>query len=380
MGVLKSVLKMVLGLAIGIVAGFLIAGIIIVGFTDTSMSEFIDKLKSTSFSESVIAAVVGALAFIVSGIILVIIHETGHLVCGIMSGYSFVSFRIFNFTIIKIDGRLRVKRFSIDGTGGQCLLTPPDLPLEKIPVEWYNFGGVFFNIIAMLAVAPLLLVKGHPFMTECVVIFMLAAFLLILLNGIPMKLGGVGNDGYNMILLRKSMIARRGLVVSLRANVLIQEGVRPKDMPDALFVIPEKIDYRNPLEVTLPMMAASRLVDELRYSDALAEYEGLYTHKDEVIPLYVKEIACELVFLRLMNDDMAGAAALLDDKLRKYIEAYRKVMSSKERILCAVALKLDNDKEKALSIYENLKSRESDYLLQGEVKSDLAIMRDMLGL
>lgn len=56
MGVLKSVLKMVLGLAIGIVAGFLIAGIIIVGFTDTSMSEFIDKLKSTSFSESVIAA------------------------------------------------------------------------------------------------------------------------------------------------------------------------------------------------------------------------------------------------------------------------------------------------------------------------------------
>ena len=81
-----------------------------------------------------------------------------------------------------------------------------------------------------------------------------------------------------------------------------------------------------------------------------------------------------------MNDDMAGAAALLDDKLRKYIEAYRKVMSSKERILCAVALKLDNDKEKALSIYENLKSRESDYLLQGEVKSDLTIMRDMLGL
>lgn len=380
MGVLKSVLKMVVGLAIGIVAGFLIAGIIIVGFTDTSMSEFIDKLKSTSFSESGIAAVVGALAFIVSGIILVIIHETGHLVCGIMSGYSFVSFRIFNFTIIKIDGRLRVKRFSIDGTGGQCLLTPPDLPLEKIPVEWYNFGGVFFNIIAMLAVAPLLLVKGHPFVTECVVIFMLAAFLLILLNGIPMKLGGVGNDGYNMIVLRKNMIARRGLVVSLRANVLIQEGVRPKDMPDALFVIPEKIDYRNPLEVTLPMMAASRFVDEMRYAEALTEYEGLYGHRDEIIPLYVKEIACELVFLRLMNDDMAGAAALLDDKLRKYIEAYRKVMSSKERILCAVALKLDNDKEKALSIYENLKSRESDYLLQGEVKSDLAIMRDMLGL
>lgn len=380
MGVLKSVLKMVLGLAIGIVAGFLIAGIIIVGFTDTSMSEFIDKLKSVSFSESVIAAVVGAVAFILSGIVLVIVHETGHFVCGIMSGYSFVSFRIFNFTIIKIDGRLRVKRFSIDGTGGQCLLTPPDLPLEKIHVEWYNFGGVFFNIIAMLAVAPLLLVKGHPFVTECVLIFMLAAFLLILLNGIPMKLGGVGNDGYNMIILRKNMIARRGLVESLRANALIQEGVRPKDMPDALFVIPEKIDYRNPLEVSLPMMAASRLVDEMRYADALTEYEGLYGHRDEIIPLYVKEIACELVFLRLMNDDMAGAAALLDDKLRKYIEAYRKMMSSKERILCAVALKLDNDREKALSIYENLTSREGDYLLQGEVKSDLAIMRDMLGL
>lgn len=79
-----------------------------------------------------------------------------------------------------------------------------------------------------------------------------------------------------------------------------------------------------------------------------------------------------------MGGDEKGAAELLDDKLRKYIETYKKVMSSKERILCAVSLRLDHDPDKALSIYENLRDRAGDYLLQGEVRSDLAIMHDML--
>lgn len=54
------------------------------------------------------------------------------------------------------------------------------------------------------------------------------------------------------------------------------------------------------------------------------------------------------------------------------------MMSSKERILCAIALYLENDTQKAHEICDNLRKRQNDYLLQGEVKSDLAIMADML--
>ena len=125
-------------------------------------------------------------------------------------------------------------------------------------------------------------------------------------------------------------------------------------------------------------MAASRLIDEFKYREALDKFESLYTHKDEIVSLYVKEIECELVFLRLVCGDKAGAEELLDDNLKKYIKAYNNVMSSKERILCAIALLLDDNRDEAMAIYEDVKRRELDYLLQGEVKSDLAIMQALL--
>lgn len=375
---LKTILKLIVSLIIGIIAGLIIATIIIVCFTDTTFSEFVDKLTSARLADGLIAGVAGIMSFVVSVALLVIVHEAGHLVCGLLSGYRFVSFRIFNFTFIRIDGKVRIKRFSIAGTGGQCLLTPPDLPLDKIPTGWYNFGGILFNLIALLAVFPIFFIKGHPFLAEFAVIFCLTDCFLILLNGIPMKISGAGNDGYNMLLLNRDQMSKRGLMISLRSNALIQEGVRPKDMPDEWFAVPEKINYRNQLEVSLPLMASSRLIDEFKYREALDKFESLYTHKDEIVSLYVKEIECELVFLRLVCGDKAGAEELLDDNLKKYIKAYNNVMSSKERILCAIALLLVDNRDEAMAIYEDVKRRELDYLLQGEVKSDLAIMQALL--
>lgn len=375
---MKAILKLLVGVAIGITAGLFIAANLIACFTDTTFAEFITKLKSTDFGEMMLAAGVGILAFLISQMCLIILHETGHLVCGLLSGYKFMSFRIFSLTFIKIDCRLRIRRYSIAGTGGQCLLTPPVLPLEKIPTGWYNFGGVLFNIVALLAVFPLFFVKLNPFLSECVVIFALTDAMLILLNGIPMKVSGAGNDAYNMLLLRKNPLAKRGFVIALRSNALLQQGVRPKDMPQDWFAVPETINYRDQLEVSIPMMAAGCLIDELRYADARTAYENLNNHKDEIIGLYVKEIACELVFLRLICGDIDGAKELLDENLKRYIKTYRKVMSSKERILCAIALKLDGNRKEATAIYGEVKKRRQDYLLQGEVDSDLAIMSDIL--
>ena len=68
---------------------------------------------------------------------------------------------------------------------------------------------------------------------------------------------------------------------------------------------------------------------------------------------------------------------ILDKELRRYVAAYRKVMSSKERLECAIALYLDGDRNRAEKIFSNLDKRRNEYLLQGEVKSDLALMERM---
>ena len=376
---MQTLLKIIGGLLIGILIGLLLSTAGIVLFTDKSLEEVISAFGKLQPGEGLLSIITGIGALIVSLFLLVTIHEGGHLVCGLLSGYRFVSFRLFNLTVIRSEGKLRVKHFAVAGTGGQCLLSPPDLPLKDIPVVWYNFGGILANIAAGLIVLPLLWIHTlPPLLYESVVIFLLTDLFLILTNGIPMQTGGIGNDASNIIMLRKNETSKRALMLQLRSNALIQEGVRPKDMPAEWFVTEGEPDYRNPLEVSIPLMEASRLIDEMKWDEAHAAFRRIYIHKTELMPLYTLETACELVFTSLVTGDTDRARELYDTKLKRYIETYRKVMSSKERILCAVALHLENDPGKARSIYDTLARRRDSYLLQGEVKSDLAIMDAML--
>ena len=43
----------------------------------------------------------------------IIIHEAGHLVFGLLTGYKFSSFRVASFMWLKEDGKLKLKRLSI---------------------------------------------------------------------------------------------------------------------------------------------------------------------------------------------------------------------------------------------------------------------------
>lgn len=375
---MKKILKIVFSLILGMGIGLVITTLFAVLLTDISLSEFIEKCKSIEISEMGVSLLVGMLATAVSTAILVVSHEAGHLIFGLMSGYKFVSFRIFNLTIIRKDGNFGIKRFSIAGTGGQCLLQPPNKPIEKISTAWYNIGGVLVNIIEVIVAVILMPLFSNAFLSECLFIFILIGVVLIIFNGIPMKLGGASNDAYNMFALRKNLIAKRGLIDALRINCESQNGRRLKDMPESWFEVPENIDLKNQLEVSIPLSAASRLVDTMDFHVAQKMFEDMYVFKDSIIPIYIKEIVCELIFLRMTNGETAKAEELLTPDMKRYIDTYRNVMSSKQRILCAIALYLDKDRNKALTIYDSLKSREKEYLLQGEAKSDLAITQKIL--
>lgn len=379
MEVVKIILKIVVGLAVGVLIGLVIGGGIGLLLKGGSPSEFISKLLDIDLLEGAGVILAGIAGFIVSLFLLVILHEGGHLVCGLLSGYRFVSFRVFNLTFMRdADNRLRIKRFSVAGTGGQCLLAPPDLPLEDIPVTLYNLGGIIANVLALIIALPFLWAGLSPLATDLLFIFIITDIFLILMNGIPMQAAGIGNDAYNMRLLRREPECKRGLIIQLRSNAMIQNGVRPKDMPAEWFTVPENINYHNPLEVSLPLMEASRLLDMMEWQNAYDRFNALYAHKDKIMPLYVKEIACELAFAAMITGRIQQAVDLLDKDQMKYIMAYRKVMSSKERLICAKALYLDNDRAKAESIYNRVLADSPRYLLQGEVKSDLAIMEAIL--
>lgn len=149
-------------------------------------------------------------------------------------------------------------------------------------------------------------------------------------------------------------------------------------MPEEWFRYDSYIDYGDALEVYIPLAAASRLIDMEKMEEAYQVLEELYSHKDIVMPLYVNEIACELLFTALATGRTDRAKEILDDNLRKYIETYSKVMSSKQRVLFAEDIFINNSRDKAMERYERLRSESDRYLLRGEVISDLAVMESLL--
>ena len=88
--------------------------------------------RSAKSGMQIIPLIIEFLIFIpVLFILQIIIHEAGHMLAALTSGWEFLSFRIFKFTISRKDGKFHFSVFHIPGTVGQCLMMPPEQPLSR---------------------------------------------------------------------------------------------------------------------------------------------------------------------------------------------------------------------------------------------------------
>lgn len=235
-----------------------------------------------------------------------IIHEAGHLLFGLISGYRFSSFRIGSFIWIKEGEKLRVRRLTIAGTGGQCLMSPPALKDDDIPVTLYNLGGSLLNVITGIVFLLLYWVTGRTsYISIC---FLMAGILGITMagaNGIPLRMGMVDNDGYNTLSLRRSKTARKAFLLQLMVNEKITSGVRLKDMPEEWFTQPDDEDLRNPIIAAVAVLGCNRLVDELRFAEAEARIAHILDRDTGIVDLHRNLLTCERIYMELIGQNRA---------------------------------------------------------------------------
>ncbi len=377
---MKQILKLIGSLLLGGCIGFIGVTIILVLFTDISFNQFMEKLQKVEALEMIGVMILSFVTFILTCLLQILLHEGGHLIGGLLSGYHFVSFRILNWTIIKEEGKMRIKHFSIAGTGGQCLLTPPEKPVKEVPVILYNLGGVIMNLLtATLSLILLITIEKLPYPIELFLIFnCIVGYFLGILNGIPFNFGAISNDANNMRLLLKDEQSKQTMAHLLHINAFVQKGMRPKEIPERYFTCNEPINYKNPLQINLYLMVIGKLMDEEQWEICYNKLEDLMKHKDEMLDLFVKETASELLFISLITGRKERAQELYTEELARYIQQYAKIMSSKQRILCAIALYMEEDRVKAEKIYKKLALQQDKLLMQGEVKMDLALMASIL--
>ena len=158
----------------------------------------------------------------VAGIIMlihIILHETGHLIFGLFTGYQFSSFRVFNLMWQKdLDGKIRFYNFSLAGTGGQCIMSPPEIKNGKMPFFWYNIGGVLMNFLfAALFTVLYLIFKGNPYFDFVCLSFCVLGLSTGLANGLPLP--DINNDGRNIVELAKSEKAVKSFIFKCRLSL-----------------------------------------------------------------------------------------------------------------------------------------------------------------
>ncbi len=251
----------------------------------------------------------------------ILLHEGGHLVAGLLTGYGFSSFRIGSQMLVKEKGRLRFRRLSLFGTGGQCLLTPPPLVDGKCPYILYNLGGSLSNLFfAALFFGLSFHCYTLPLLRMLLLMAALIGFAFALTNGIPLRTDAVNNDGKNTLEMRKNPRALYAFWLQMAINEKTAEGVRLRDMPQEWFLLPERGEWDDGLLSSVAVFCENRLMDEHRFPEAKALSEALLAKGDGVPGVYRFLLSADLLYLCALSGDREGATALYDKKQKSFMK------------------------------------------------------------
>ena len=167
------------------------------------------------------------LFYILSSSVHLIVHECGHLILGLMSGYKllFIQFgplRMFS------DSNHKIKFENAHTLSSQCVMIPPD----TYPVKYklYNLGGIIANLFAV-ALSFLLLLFHSSVVTLFMVELVCVGIQKVIVNVVPLKNGQSLNDGYTIGLLGKNDAVRKDYVNYMRlySRLARNEKINPKE-------------------------------------------------------------------------------------------------------------------------------------------------------
>lgn len=324
--------------------------------------------------------ILGCLAVIITYYLQIIIHEIGHAVFGLLSGYEFLSFRVGGLILVKKNGKLEGKRFSLKGTGGQCLLYYPGNNKYDFPYVLYNLGGVLGNFIAGLL--PLFLYFAFPLnkiLGTLVLINFFVAIFLSFTNGIPMKVGGIPNDAYNIILMRKDREARKSFWVQLQVTALLSKGTRLKDMPEDWFSLPMEPDWSNALVCTLATFRCGYFHDSFDFAQAKESTENILVHGVGLVDLYRNSLTIELVFYAALEGDIERVKELYTKELQRSMLRLRTSLSA-QRLFYTHALLVEQDKDKAVKHLKLFEKIAATFPYEGEIEGERELIDYVKGV
>ncbi len=302
-------------------------------------------------------------------------HEFGHFLFGKLTGYRFSSYRLGSVMLLRRNGQLLLKRYSLAGTGGQCLMDPPDPVDGDFPYLLYNLGGAIVNLVLGVLAFLFYLVPVVPSALKgFFLIFALCGVFFALFNGIPLPVSMVNNDGRNAVDIHRSPAARRAFWIQMKSNILTAEGVRIRDMPAEWFAMPTLEECKNPMMASVAVGIACRYLDEGRFDAAQEIHKLLLDGDTGMIELHRRMLLCDRIVCFLLSGQLEDAKNCLDKEQRQFMKSMSR-FPSVIRTWYGTALLLDKDTvaaEKHLAYFDKC---EKSYPYPVEFQTERELMQ-----
>ena len=319
-----------------------------------------------------------AVAFLVAWYLNIIVHEGGHLIFGLLCGYRFCSFRIGSLMIVRQNGKINFRSYKLAGTGGQCLMIPPEKPESSNKIILFNLGGIILNFfLGLIAVVLKSFLPDIYILSTALSFTGIIAIVTILTNGIPLNVGGIANDGMNALHLSKNPDAADAFRKALFINAAQTEGVRISNMPEAWFTLSETADMQNVHCASLAVFAAGRTLDGGDTLAAEQQIIALLNSDFNIIGLHRSLLTCDLICCRLLNDPSADISRYMTPQLSKIMQAM-KTYPSVMRTEYIIALLSERREKKAEKILLDYNKNTKNFPYRQDIESELCLMSKAL--
>ena len=344
--------------------------IALIGLSSLRLGRMIgDRISDYSGGQFLVIYLFFLVTLLISTVLQTAIHEAGHMVMGLLTGYRFVSYRIFSLMIFRNEeGKLALKRYGVPGTAGQCLMSPPDYR-EPFPFFLYNAGGALFNLLTSLLAFALMSLVNNDWLFIALGGFALAGICTGFGNGVPLKTAMAPNDGMNILEMIIHPSSRRAFWQQMKSNDLLLGGMRLKDMPDELFEADEEVFRNGSIGAYVHVLRENRCMDCL-------EFEKAYELIDKALSDYPLAglHRCSMLMDKITIDCLNGHLEEVNDKQLENVMKTSRNVGAVVRCEYAQAL-YRKDEEKQRQLLDELEELKKHYPYQADMDSEMDIIK-----
>jgi len=298
----------------------------------------------------------------------VILHEMGHVLGGLASGYEFIMFRLFNTIWIKTDDGLSKRKEYVPGVMGQALMVPPETKNnEQPPFLLYHSSGVLMNLLTAILFILLGQMTAVGWLAYFHYVSAAVALFLMITNALPLQ----GTDGYNIRKQFKEPHANTEITTILYMYRDMVQGVPLKDLQQ--YVDLDSIDsLKNPNAATFYTLKADYFLAEKDFKGAHQIYEMLWNNIHDLFPAHQPNITLNYLFtLLLTNPTHANVEKITQGKI---YQKYKDIKQSEYvRVYAAKALYVDEDSKKT----EKLLDKGEEYITLAPTVTEEKLEEDL---